>query len=105
MSVISEQDIRNLAHNIVLVKGENIKNLVLNGYKIIIRDNKAKFKLFYQDSFYHEAEYHLDEFGRASKNYQDVVSNLWQDVMREYYGEEYDVALKKHLSLLTETQI
>ena len=105
MSVISEQDIRNLAHNIVLVKGENVKNLVLNGYKLIIRDNKAKFKLFYQDSFYHELEYHIDEFGRVSKNYQDVVSEFWQDVMRKYYGKEYDEALQVKISSCVDKQV
>ena len=96
---------KNLARNIVLVKCENVKNLTLNGYKVIIRDNKAKFKLFYQDSFYHEVEYNLDEFGRISKDYQDVVSELWQDVMRKYYAEEYEDALKKKLSSLTEQQV
>ena len=98
MSAISEQDMKNLAYNIVLIKGENVKNLTLNGYKVVIRDNKAKFKLFYQDSFYHELEYYLDEFGRANKNYQDIISELWQDLMRKYYGKEYDDALKAKLS-------
>lgn len=105
MSVISEQDMKNLAHNIVLVKGENVKNITLNGYKVIIRDNKAKFKLFYQDSFYHEVEYYLDEFGILNQNYQDVVSELWQDVMRKYYGEEYEEVLKDKLSSFVEQQI
>ena len=94
ISVVSDDVWRNFAHDIVLAKGEYIKNLELNGYKVVIRDNKVKFKLFYKDSFYHELEYHLDEFGRISKNYQDIASTLWQDIMIGYYGEDYKKALR-----------
>lgn len=99
MSVVTEQDIENLAHNIILVK-TNSKTLVLNGFKVVVRDNKAKLKLFYKDNLFHDVEYILDEFGLINDNYQDVVSELWQDVMRKYYDEEYDEALKEKLSSL-----
>jgi hypothetical protein len=39
-------------------------------------------------------EYHLDEFARVSKNYGDVASALFQDIMIEYYGEDYKKALR-----------
>ena len=104
LSVISEQEWRNLAHNIVLYKGQNIKILELNGYKIVIRDNKAKIKLFYQDTAYHELEYHFDEFGRPSKLYQDDVSEFMQEIMLCHYGAEYQKALEslKNSKLNTE---
>lgn len=98
ISVIGEDKWRDFAHDVVLAKGEKLKDLELNGYKVVIRDNKVKFKLFYKDSFYHELEYHLDEFGRSSKSYGDVVSALWQDVMMEYYGEDYKKTLKHKMT-------
>ena len=105
MSVLTENNWNNFAHNVVLAKGEYIKSLELNGYKVVIRDNKAKFKLFYKDSFYHELEYHLDCFGRVSKNYDDIVSSLFQDVMAEHYGEDYENALKLKKSTNIEKSI
>ena len=100
MSVISDQTWEDMAHNIVLAKGNYVKNLELTGFKIVIRDNKAKFKVFFQDGSYHEHEYHLDIFGRASRKYSDVVSELMQKVMTHYYGEEYSVALSNKLAEL-----
>ncbi len=105
MSVISEKEWNDFAHDIVLAKGEYIKDLELNGYKVVIRDNKAKFKLFYKDSCYHELEYHLDEFGRVSKNYGDVTSALFQDIMIEHYGEDYKKALRTKMSTVIEQTI
>ena len=89
LSVITESDWENLAHSIVLEMGRNVKELELTGYKVVIRDNKVKFKVFFQDDAYHELEYHLDALGRKSKSYQDVVSILWNEVMEKYYGAEY----------------
>ena len=97
LSVITEKDWIDLAHAIVLNKGQNIKILTINGFKIVIRDNKAKVKIFYQDSYYHELEYHLDEFGRDSQNYEDEFSQLLQDVMSKHYGQEYKLALTSKL--------
>ena len=105
LAAISESDWVNFAHDSMLELGERDNNLVLNGIKAVIRNNKAKVKLFYQDSAYHQLEYHLDEFGRASKNYRDVISSLFQGVMSKIYGAEYDAALEKKLgSTKTNTQ-
>lgn len=104
-SIVSEEEWRDFAHNVVLYKGQNIKTLELNGYKIVIRDNKVKVKLFYQDVAYHELEYHLDEFGRASKNYQDVISEFIQEIMSEHYGEKYEKALVESKNNVVNTEI
>ena len=103
LSVITEKDWIDLAHAIVLNKGQNIKILTINGFKIVIRDNKAKVKIFYQDSYYHELEYHLDEFGRVSQSYEDEFSQLLQDVMSKHYGQEYNLALTSKLKSFEET--
>ena len=102
MSTVSEKDWLSFAHSVVLEKGENVKDLHITGCKIVIRDNKARFKVFYQDSNYHELEYHLDEFGRVSKKYQDIVSSLWQGVMSKYYGNEYNSQLELKLNLINQ---
>ncbi len=103
LSVITEKDWVDFVHEVVLNKGENIKILTTNGFKIVIRDNKAKIKIFYQDSFYHELEYLLDEFGRVSKNYEDEISQLLQGIMRKHYGQEYDLDLASKLKSFEET--
>ena len=103
LSVITEKDWVDFAHDVVLKKGENIKDITLNGLKIVIRDNQVKFKVFYQDSFYHEIEYHLDEFGRISKRYEDIVSKLFQNIMKKHYGKEYENVLASRLKSFEET--
>lgn len=103
LSVVTENDWVDFAQAIVLNKGENVEGLQLNGFKVVVRDNKAKIKLYYQDLFYHELEYHLDEFGRNSKNYEDVVSVLFQSIMKKYYGAEYELELSNKLKSLDTT--
>lgn len=103
LSVITEKDWVDFAHDVVLKKGENIKDLTINGLKVVIRDNQVKFKVFYQDSFYHEIEYHLDEFGRISKSYEDIVSKLFQNIMKKHYGKEYENVLASRLKSFEET--
>lgn len=103
LSVITEKDWVDFAHEMVLNKGENALELTLNGFKVVIRDNKAKIKIFYQDSCYHETEYHLDVFGRISKDYNDEVSQLWQAIMRNHHGKEYDETLASKLKSFEET--
>jgi len=103
LSVITEKDWVDFVHEVVLNKGENVKILTTNGFKIVIRDNKAKVKIFYQDSNYHELEYQLDEFGRVSKNYEDEISQLLQGIMRKHYGQEYDLDLASKLKSFEET--
>ena len=92
ISVVTENDWKNFVYSVVLEKGEYIGNLEIKGFKVVIRDNKAKVKIFYQSNDYHEVEYHLDEFGRSSMNCCDNVSSIWQDVMLKYYGKKYDDA-------------
>ena len=92
ISVVSDEDWEQFVYNVVLEKGDFDKKFEINGYKVVIRDNKAKVKIFYQDNAYHELEYRLDIFGRAVNKYEDFVSVLWQDVMTKYYGEEYQKA-------------
>ena len=100
MSKISNQEWIDMAHTIVLAKGQRIKALELQGIKVVVRDNKTKFKIFFQDSTYHEHEYHLDVFGRISRNYKDIVSELLQETMEHHYGQEYRDALDKKLAEL-----
>ena len=61
--------------------------------------------MFFQDGLYHEHEYNLDVFGRISKDYLDIVSELFQEMMEHYYGEEYRRALDEQLSNQTDKQI
>ena len=99
MSAITEEEWNKLAHEIVLTKGQHVKILELKGAKVVIRDNKAKMKVFFQDGLYHEHEYHLDVFGRESRQYADVVSEMFQGLMASYYGDSYRIALKEKLSM------
>ena len=102
MSRLTDKDWNDLAHSVVLAKGQNVKDLELNGYKVVIRDNKVKFKVFFQDGQYHEHEYHLDVFGRESRKYADIVSELFQSVMSRYYGKKYREALDERISMVNE---
>ncbi len=103
ISAIKEEEWVDMAHEIVLAKGENVKELELTGCKVVIRDNKAKFQVFFQDSSYHEHAYHLDVFGRASREYKDLVSLLFQDTMINYYGEEYQTDLEEKIDQTNQT--
>ena len=103
ISAIQEKEWSDMAHTIVLAKGQRVKELELTGFKVVIRDNKAKFQVFFQDGTYHEHAYHLDVFGRASRNYKDIVSELFQDVMTAYYGQEYQTALAEKVEQLNQT--
>ena len=98
LSAISKQEWIDLAHHVILAKGERIKVLELKDVKVVVRENRAKFDVSFQDSDYHEHKYHLDAFGRVSRNYQDIVSQLFQDVMGVHYGEEYKTALNEKLA-------
>ena len=98
MSVIDEEIWSDMAHAIVLAKGKRMKLLELKSAKVVIRENKAKFKVCFQDDLYHEHEYHLDVFGRDSRDYLDLVSEMFQDVMKSYYGAEYEKALSQRLA-------
>ena len=101
LSVITDDEWKDMAHSIILEKGEILKNLKLLGFKVVIKDNKAKFKICFEDSSYHENEYHIDEFGRISKDYKDCVSYLIQDVMAQHYGKDYLLALSAKLDAKT----
>ena len=103
MSVITEKEWIDMAHAIVLAKGDRAGKLELKDVKVVVRENKAKFKVNFQDSTYHEHEYHLDIFGRASRNYQDVVSQLFQDVMEFHYHGDYKSALDAKLAEINAT--
>ena len=101
INVFSSDEWVDFAHQIIWAKGENVRNLELIGLKVVIRDNVAKVKIFYQDAFYHELEYYFDEFGRIDKQYKDVASNIWQQVMLSRYGEKYDIALRSKMNGVT----
>lgn len=100
LSAVSEKDWQDFAKSVVLEKSETAINVKDISFHAVIRDNVAKVKFAYQDKSYHELEYHIDEFGRASKNYQDVVSALWQGVMSKYYGKQYSEALENKIGTL-----
>ena len=99
LSIISDSEWQDMAHTIVLTKGEYVKLLELLSFKVTIRENQAKFKICFQDSSYHEHEYHLDEFGRSSKQYRDCVSALLQEVMAKHFGNEYLAELSEKLDV------
>ena len=94
MSIVTDEKWTNFVQNIVQARVENKGALKINGSKIVIRDNKAKVKVFYQDASYHEVAIMLDEFGRISKDYQDIISKIWQDIMLSYYGNKYAKVLE-----------
>ena len=98
MSVVDEEAWSIMAQEIVLAKGKRVKSLALKSAKVVIRENKAKFKVCFQDDLYHEHEYHLDVFGRDSRDYLDLVSEMFQDTMKSYYGAEYEEALNQRLA-------
>ena len=100
ISNLTEHDWKTFAHTVVMDYGEFVKDLTLNGMKVVIRDNKAKVKLFYQDSTYHELQYRLDEFGRISKNYKDIVSTVWQNIMKKRFGQTYETDLNQKFSTI-----
>jgi len=77
-----------------------LKGTKITGFRVKIRDNKAKVLICWKDDAYHEYEFHLNEFGRASQNYQDIVSNIWQNLMSARFGEEYNNELNGKLSEL-----
>lgn len=97
LSVITEVDWRDFAYNVVLENDNCAKKIQFNGYKVVIRDNRAKVKIFYQDHAYHELEYRIDVLGRISKKYQDVVSVIWREMLQKYFGEEYSKFVELNL--------
>ena len=99
LSVITDDRWSKFVQDIVNARVYDIKNVKINGAKIVVRDNKAKVKLFYQDVDYHEVVLYFDEFGRISKEYKDVVSQIWQDMMSEYYGNKYVGMLNNKLGV------
>ena len=97
---IADQHWEKFIKDIVFAKLPNAKNVKINGAKIIIRDNKAKVSLFYNDGNYHEVLLRLDEFGRISQEYKDEISKIWQDLMFDYYGKKYKDALDSKFDTL-----
>ena len=97
IAAVEEKDWLKFAKSVLLARTENVSTVSLTGFKAIIRDNVAKFKLCWKDSLYHEFECHLDVFGRESKNYSDLVSEIWQNIMTDCFGKSYNIALENKL--------
>ncbi len=99
VSVVSSQDWTKFVLDILTARLDSIRGVKLSGTKISIRDNVAKVVISWKsaDKAYHEFTFHVDEFGRKSKNYQDLVSNIWQNLMSDHFGEEYNHALQLKL--------
>ena len=91
LSVISVNSWTQFMFDVLLARVDNIKAVKTPSIKYNIRDNVAKVVISWlgEKDSYHEFTCHLDEFGRISKNYQDVVSEIWQNKMADYYNEEY----------------
>ena len=99
LSVISEERWCEFIQAIVQARVSCVENLKINGAKIVLRDNKVKLKLFYQDDSYHEVILYCDEFGRISKDYKDIISQIWQKMVASYYGESYEEELNLKLGI------
>ena len=102
ISVMSSKDWTNFTLDVLTARLDTIKGVKLSGTKVSVRDNVAKVMISWEtaDNAYHEFEFHLDEFGRKSKNYQDLVSNIWQNQMSKFYDKEYVQALQAKLDEL-----
>ena len=103
LSVVSQEMWGRCIRDILMVRASSTKGVIITGFKVTIRDNVAKVMLCWKDDLYHEFTCHLDEFGRISKNYKDLVSEIWQNIMFEYYGEEYRTQLDSKLDNLNKT--
>ena len=99
ISVVSSKEWTKFMLDVLTARLETVKGVKLGGTKITIRDNVAKVMISWtsNNNAYHEFTFHVDEFGRKSKNYQDLVSNIWQNLMSEKYGIEYNKALQSKL--------
>ena len=103
LSIISEEDWNKFMFEVLLARLDNVRFIKVPTIKAIIRDNIAKVQISWvEGKSCHDFTFHLDEFGRKSKNHQDLISNIWQNLMTEYYHEEYVQALN---SKLRETEI
>ncbi len=100
LSIMSGKDWTHFMFDVLLSKLENIEGVKTPSIKLSIRDNVAKVMISWLelDESYHEFTFHLDEFGRKSENYQDLISNIWQNIMTEHYHEAYIQELNKTLS-------
>lgn len=97
ISVVSKDDWTKFTKTIIVGRLNEDKSVKMLGSFVNIRDNKAKVKICWEDNLYHEFEFHIDEFGRSSKGYQDLVSQIWQNIMTDYYQEEYVIELDAKL--------
>lgn len=102
ISVMSSKDWTKFALDVLTARLDSIRGVKMPSTKVTVRDNVSKVLISWEtaDNAYHEFEFHLDEFGRKSKNYQDLVSNIWQNKMSSFYGEEYNQALQAKLEEL-----
>ena len=98
LSDLTREEWTKFARDVLITCLPVLRGTRITGYRVKIRDNKAKVLICWKDEAYHEKEFHLDEFGRVSKNYQDVVSNIWQNIMSDHFGKEYNRVLSPKLS-------
>lgn len=103
LSIVSQDMWLRFIRDVLLVRVSSVEGVSITGFKVTIRDNVAKILLCWKDDLYHEFNFHLDAFGRVSKNYKDLVSEIWQNIMNEYYGDEYRSSLDSKLGNLNQT--
>ena len=97
---VSKQDWDRFIKSVLLERAQQTKGIKLYPASVTVRENRAKVIIRWEDKNYHEFIFHIDECGRVSKNYQDIVSQIWQNIMTEYYGEEYVAELNARLNEL-----
>ncbi len=101
ISKVSKQDWNKFSREVLISRVNATQRITVKDASVVIRDNVAKYNVAWQDALgYHEFACHLDPFGRASKNYSDLVSEIWQNIMTDYYGKEYQTELNKELNQL-----
>ena len=97
LSTISENDWKFFLEDVVmnLSAGKHVRSI---SAKVKIRDNQAKVKMNYEDGNYHEVVLTIDPFGVACRNYSDLVSELWQDMARARFSDEYPKELEARIN-------
>ena len=94
---ISEQDWKFFIEDVALhISGAKRVRSIMS--TVTLRNNKAKIKLAYEDSNYHEVVLNLDCFGLSAHNYTDKISKIWQEIMQARFGKEYSQELEANVA-------
>ena len=89
LSNITKEEWTKFARDVLIARLPVLKGTRMTGFRVKIRDNIARVRIAWEDEAWHEKEYRLNEFGRPTRNYQDIVSNIWQNLMSARFGQEY----------------